>query len=58
MELEPEMERPPLPSSRPVKVQVDGGTCGDGAANEGRRGGAVWGSRLRANRKKSLKLAK
>lgn len=50
------MERSRLPSSRPMIAQVNNGICGEGVAKEGGRGGAVWGSRLRANTKKSLKL--
>lgn len=57
LELGIQMERSRLPSSRSMVVQVNDGICGEGAAKEGGgRGGAVWGSRLRANTKKSLKL--
>lgn len=58
MELRLELQRSALPSSRPVVVQVNDSICGEGAANGGPRGGAVWGSRLRANTKKSLKLSR
>lgn len=55
MELELELERS---SSRPlVVVQADDRICGESAAKEGSRGGAMWGSRLRAKTKKSVKLA-
>lgn len=56
LELGIQMERSRLPSSRSMVVQANDGICGEGAAKEGGRGGAVWGSRLRANTKKSLKL--
>lgn len=53
--MELELERS---SSRPiVVVQADDRMCGEGAAKEGPRGGAVWALRLRATTKKSVKLA-
>lgn len=53
--VELELERS---SSRPiVVVQADDRMCGEGAAKEGPRGGAVWALRLRATTKKSVKLA-
>lgn len=46
-----------LPSPRPtVGVQADDGMSGEDAAKRGPRGGALWGSRLRAKTKKSVKL--
>lgn len=56
LELGIEMDWSRLQSSRPMVVQVNDGIYSEGAAKEAGRGGAVWGSRLRANTKKSLKL--
>ena len=56
VDLELELERSPLLSSRPLVVQSDG-SCVEGAAGEERRGGAVWGSRLRERMKKRVKPA-
>lgn len=55
MEMEPELERP---SWQPIVLaQAVDEICGENAAKEGPRGGALWGSRIRPKTKKSLKLA-
>lgn len=52
--MEPELELARTSSSRPIVVsQADDRICGN---KEGPRGGALWGSRLRAKTKRSLKL--
>lgn len=56
--MEPELELA-RPSSRPIVISQPGdGVCGNGAAadQEGPRGGALWGSRLRAKTKRSVKV--
>ncbi len=54
--MEPELELARSPSRPIVVSQADDRICGEGADKGGPRGGALWGSRLRAKTKRSVKL--